>query len=124
MSERSIAPLPVTREQIITEGGIPAEIFDYVDKAFKDPSVLQSATGVSYWFPCAGEAMREIRINEKRSLFFSMIGPQTLAGKGHVRLVDTTAKDAWKKPALRGPLTLKMAQSAVAAIRKLTAVKA
>jgi hypothetical protein len=124
MSKQTIAPLPVTREQIITEGGIPAEIFDYVDKALKDPSVLQSATGVSYWFPWTGEAMCEIQINKEHSLFFSMIGSQSIVGKGQVRLIDTSAKDAWKKPALRGPLTLKMAQSAVAAIRKLTAVKA
>jgi hypothetical protein len=114
-----IAPLPVSREQIVTDGGIPAKIFDYVDKALEDPDTLQRATGVSDWFPCAWETLREIQISKERSLLLLMQGPDGSSNKGHIRVVDTGEKDAWKKPAFRGSLTLKSAQSAVATICKL-----
>lgn len=117
--KQSIAPLPLSREEIITEGGIPAEIFDYVDKALEDPLTLQRATGISYWFPCTWEAAREIRIDKNRSLFFLMQGPGKSAKRGYIRVVDTGIQNAWKKSVFRGPLTLKGAQSAIAKVSDL-----
>ena len=110
----------MTREQIITEGGIPAKIFDYVDKALEDPDTLQQATGISDWFPCTWEAFREIQISKEHSLLFFMQGPDGSSDKGHIRVIDTSRKNAWKKPVFRGALTLKSAQSAIATIREIT----
>jgi hypothetical protein len=118
-------PPQITREQMITEGGIPAAIFDYLDKALEDPEILRDAQGISYWYPFAWEIGREIRITEKRSVLFLMEGPGGDTKRGYVRVVDTEAKNAWKKPVFRGPLTLASAKSAVSAIRKIgTEVKA
>lgn len=114
-----ITPLALTREEIITEGGIPAEIFDYVDKALEDPDTLQRANGVSYWFPTGWESVREIRISKEQSLFFLMQGTDGSSDNGRIRIVDTSKRNAWKRPVFRGPLTFKSAQAAVAKIRDL-----
>jgi hypothetical protein len=77
----------------LTEGGIHAAIFDYVDKALEDPDTLQRATGISYWFPCTWEAAREIRISKEHLLFFFMQGPDGSFDKWHIRIVDTSKKN-------------------------------
>jgi hypothetical protein len=121
MSTINIAPLPVIREQIITKGGIPAEIFDYVDKAFEDESVLQSAIGVSYWYPSGYATVRDIQLSKEHSICFYM-ADEGGTRKSNIRVINCTgSKNAWKKPAYKGPLTLKSAQAAVAVIRTLTA---
>jgi hypothetical protein len=104
------------REQIIAEGGIPAEIFNYVNNAIEDPTMFPAVLSLSHW-SCGWETVREIWTREKRPLVFLMDSKTE-----QIRVVNTNVKNPWIKPVFRGSLSPEGAKGAIAALRKLTAV--
>jgi hypothetical protein len=115
-----IDPTPITREEIITKDEIPAEIFDYVDKAFEDPDTFPNAIRGAFWYPFYWVVMRDILPKQHGLMRFVFEGGELAPPEGAIWIVNA---DDWNNPLFKGPLSLTTAKSAVATVRKLTAVE-
>ena len=117
METTSIAPKALTREEIITDGGIPSEVFDYIDKELRGD-----------WFPATDrlgeryedwktEKRMEIDGHWKWDLTLERPGPRTK--KGYIRVIGPANNTFAQSVYYRGPLTIESAQEAISVARNL-----